>query len=522
MRYGAHEGSDREMLFGDRLHGTEYFVILLMTLVTYIAFPNARPDFTRFNCHDSEAYCALAHSLVNGRGYTRSMNDQVYIGHRLWPPGMPLLLTPAIALSGTRINWLFVKCTVIIIGLAGALGVRALVNRVWQNRMLADLAAAFVVLNPYYWDFSHQAMAEVPTITYVFWSLFLIDRVFANRNPSLLEIWLSSLVVGIGMLIKGNVAGLAFAPLAHISGLRKTAIPKSKQLSAFVVFILGFSIPFVLWTARNTFVQAEGFDGVSQVRMIFQRSVTDTTLKTPAEFVDQIYRNLRWYGLYRLPEQIIPGLWWPGVFEWTGSGWLAIALTFALVWMAFNYKVDRDYYGIDLVLFVMIMIFLPYSEGGAARYWICVSIPLSVLIMVRSGLGRWYVRSLLTRYSARMFLLACLCMNLVFYVIQHERMPYSKAGDYTDLVKLFDNIAQDNAKIIGVITPHPCVFQLMTGQPAVIPAKGYDPFVSHIIEHQYTRRVAVPNGSLISKKEGPWVMWELSQPMRLSEVLRIN
>ena len=36
----------------------------------YLAIPNARPDFSRFNCHDSESYLALSDSLFHGRGYT--------------------------------------------------------------------------------------------------------------------------------------------------------------------------------------------------------------------------------------------------------------------------------------------------------------------------------------------------------------------------------------------------------------------------------------------------------------------
>jgi hypothetical protein len=66
--------------------------------------PNAHPDFTRFNCHDSESYLALAHSLVHGRGYTRSMIDGMYIDHTTWPPGIPILMMPAVAISDNKIN----------------------------------------------------------------------------------------------------------------------------------------------------------------------------------------------------------------------------------------------------------------------------------------------------------------------------------------------------------------------------------------------------------------------------------
>ncbi len=74
--------------------------LLLIVCTAYLAFPNTRPDFTVYNSHDSESYIALSKNLIEGRGYTRSLNDNEFIPQTIWPPGMALLLAPAVALCG--------------------------------------------------------------------------------------------------------------------------------------------------------------------------------------------------------------------------------------------------------------------------------------------------------------------------------------------------------------------------------------------------------------------------------------
>ena len=96
-----------------------------------------------------------------------------------------------------------------------------------------------------------------------------------------------------------------------------------RRIVVFVLFGFGFSILFLLWGLRGKTVSAPGFDGVNQVRMILQKDVTDPELMTFQEIVQRCSLVLRTYGIYRLPEQIIPGLWLDRAFNWSGSGVLA-------------------------------------------------------------------------------------------------------------------------------------------------------------------------------------------------------
>ncbi len=77
---------------------------LIALVAAYVAFANLRPDFTDYNADDAESYLALSYALVHGLGYTRSLLPGAYVPHTTWPPGMPLLLAPAMALSGATVN----------------------------------------------------------------------------------------------------------------------------------------------------------------------------------------------------------------------------------------------------------------------------------------------------------------------------------------------------------------------------------------------------------------------------------
>src|SRR5262249_36091997 len=139
-----------------------------------------------------------------------------------------------------------------------------LVRRVTQKTTLADAAALFVALNPFYWDFSHQVMAEVPTIAWAFFALLLCDRTFAQRSPAYSETVLVALVSGAGMLIKGTLLGLAFVPLAYWFSPRPMRAGWTRKLVTATLFTSGFSVPFLLWAIRNASIQTTGFDGVNQ------------------------------------------------------------------------------------------------------------------------------------------------------------------------------------------------------------------------------------------------------------------
>lgn len=116
--------------------------------------------FHPFNAHDSESHLALSHSLVHGLGYTRNMVAGAHIPHTTWPPGLPVLLMPALAVSGETINWWAVNGTILRIGLLGVVLVWLYARRLTESRVTADIAALLFAFHPFYWHFSRIAMTR--------------------------------------------------------------------------------------------------------------------------------------------------------------------------------------------------------------------------------------------------------------------------------------------------------------------------------------------------------------------------
>ena len=501
---------------GDRYRKLIRIVFLVLISIFYFAVPNARPDFSRFNCHDSESYLALTHSLVHGRGYTRSMIDGMYIGHTTWAPGVPVLMMPALAISGSKINWFAVKGTMVIVGLLGVILAWYWVRRVSGKTALADLSALLVAINPFYWDFSHQTMTEVPVIVWIFGALLLCDTVFAQRKTRYHESFLIGLVCGLGMLIKGTVGGLLFVPVAYFWGSRQMKLAWKRKIAILIVFGIGFISPFSAWMLRNERVNAVGYDSGNQVRMVFQKGMENREIKSFSETIHQVSSNLRTYIIYRLPEQMIPGLWFDAALVWKGSGWLVLGidLLMFLVWIPRGWK-DKIV-SLDFVLLPMMIIYLLAS--GSARYWVSVSILFSVLLILR--LNAWIPLEKVTKHIQwLLIIIALLTINLGTYVVQHEKQPYNPHAPWRELAELFNTIAKEEISPAGVLTPNMHAFQLITGYPAPMATQQYNPSYDYMVARLDGEGPQPPQGAIPTITVEPWVLYRLPEPKTRIELL---
>lgn len=484
----------------------------------YFAIPNARPDFTRFNAHDSESYLALSYNLVHGHGYTRSLSPDHYVPHKTWPPGMPLLMAPAVAVSGERIDWLAVKATMILVGLLGICLAWMLVRRVTERADLADLAALLLALNPFYWDFSHQAMSEVPTIVWILFAALLADRHFARRSPALLASFGVGLACGLGMLLRGNLIGLALLPLTYMLGARamKAAFRRRAMVSA--MYLAGFVIPFLLLTLRNRGVHAEGLDGLDQVKMLLAVSPASDQLKTPLEIAQQIFQNLKTYGIYRLPELTLPAFW-AGLLAWKYSGVLAIALCALFFWAWLPRRPTHDYFALDVAIWPALMLPLVYTAGGAERYWVPTCLLLTVLIVIRFGNRQSPAPPTRRRRALTAAAVVVLVVNLFAYTYRHEQQPYNSEGPWAQLAALFAKVQQAPLQTLGVLTPNMHAFQLMTAYPAPMAVLQFDARYDHMVARADGKGPQPPEGSIAVLSEAPWVLYRLPRVFTRSELV---
>jgi hypothetical protein len=432
-----------------------------------------------------------------------------------------VILAPAVAASGARLNWLFVKVTMAVVGLASVVLIWRLVFRLTGDRRLGDLAALFVALNPYFWDFSHQAMSEVPAVGWAALALLVGDHVFARCRPGSTSALLAGVVCGSGMLVKGHLIGLVLLPLAYVVGPRAMAAGWSRRMLVTIMFAAGFGLPFGGWMIRNAAIQAPGWDGVNQVQQVFsKRGGTDQEMRSLPETVTHVIRTFRMHGVYRLAEQTIPFLALHGALAWPGSGWLALAVFVAIGLALLPRSLTREYLGFHIVITPIVVLNLLYADGGSARYWVPVSILVVVLLVLRLG-GRLLGRS--ARATPRHVLVpvsVVLAVSLALYVVAHERSPYSPKGPWRELAEFFDLVAKERIRPVGVLTPNMHAFQLITGFPAPMLGTPHAPLFDYMVARQDGKGPPPPPYASVVVSRYPWAMYKLPFAVPETELVR--
>ena len=497
-------------------------VMFSIIAMGYFALPNARPDFTPFNADDSASYLSLAYGLVHGLGYTRNMVPGAYVPHTTWPPGMALLLSPALWLSGNTVNWFAAKATVIALALAGIVFAWHYVRRLTKRARAADLAALLLALDPYYWHFSRMAMSEVPSIVWMLGSLLLIDIVWAKRRPGYGLVAMVGLIVGAGMLLRGNLFALGFAPLGYLLDSRPRLLTRPEQVKRWLVYAVTFSTAFVAWSLRNAQIDtgAIGLDGINQLRMILTKVPVDpaSALMTPMEIVANTLFNLRELIIYRVPEQMLPGLWNRGWEIGVPGAFAGLALTLLLAYLTLPRR------GSELPAFFTLVpsvaLLLLYAWGGSARFWLPVT--AVALLLVAIHLDAWFARrKVQLRRLMLAGMLAAYGLSLALYVAAHERNPYG-SQTWASLAELFEKARDLSPAPAAVLSDKAPAYSLMTGQPAplTVPGLGLVPHYTHVVSGPDDFRIAVPAGSVAVLQSPPWTLYALPRPMTRAEISR--
>ena len=498
------------------LQRLSYWLLVAISLA-YFAFPNARLDFTPYNSHDSESYMAISTNLLEGRGYTRSLNEGEFIPHTLWPPGMAVLLMPAIAASDDGVNLLLVKLTIITIAVIGAWLTRWYLLLLGLSRTVANLITVFLLLNPYYWHFSRIAMAEMPTYTWLILSLSLIHITF-TRPKTLVITGCCGLIAGLGMMIKGALLGL---PLAILPYLWRQGLFTRSSISRGLVFGAAFCLPFLLWMARNSHIdtQSLGLDGVNQVQMITKKVIEDpnSEFKTAGEIIQTAKQNVLWHGIYHVPNHVIPAVRFIDVAGLPLGNILALGLT-ALVFVVIGLQYSR-FMPVILCTVPTFAIVIVMTIGGAERYWFSL---LSIFLMVvyaapftllkNEKSTKWLVSVMLLLQS----------VSLSVFIYNHQSHPYTSIEHRDDLASLFDTMqsfcAQHDFQKSNVWTINNHALQLTTSCRAsmVNAAIGVNPVFDYAVLDK--QKLLNPVESSIIDTGGNFILIALPVSMTQQEI----
>ena len=268
-----------------------------------------------------------------------------------------------------------------------------------------------------------------------------------------------------------------------------------RKFAAVVLFGATFVVPFALLSLRNDGIHAEGLDGLDQIRMILQKSPDTSELKSPAMAIAQIVHNVGHFGIYRISQQMLPGLWAVN-FGWKGSGWFALALAAGVLLALWPVGCRCAYYGLDLVIWPMLLLSQLYAEGGSERYWVPTCVLLSVLVVIRLAARFNFFPALWRARIAPLIALAVLIPNLLAYMVRHERQPYSTNGPWEQLAELFEHTKTLPLQTQGVLTPNMHAFTLMTGYRAPMAVTRFNPPYDHMIARDDGKGPQPPTGSV--------------------------
>ncbi|HTW27434.1 MAG TPA: glycosyltransferase family 39 protein [Acetobacteraceae bacterium] len=495
---------------------------LLAIAAFYLLLPNNRPDFSPYDAEDAEVYVGLSWALTHGLGYTRSLIPGQFVPHTTFPPGMALLLAPATMFTGLPLPWWLVKLPIIATALLGVLFAWFYVRRITGRTGAADAAALLLASNPYYWDFGHLALSEVPTTVWAIGGVLMVDLIWAERRPRLWQAGLAGFVAGFGMLVKGSLLGLALAPLGFLVERRGTRLDRAGQIRAWLVYAAAFVTWFLAWMLRNRGIHADlGFDGINQIRMLFAHDPVNpaSPLMTPVEVARNALDSLMHRIIYRVPQELLPWLWTRALERLPAAFLVAAVLTAVIALLAV--PVRRVGVPLFLVIAPMAALLVLYAWGAGTRFWVPVTLLTLLLLVAR--LYPWVAAWKRPARSLFAAALAIVCAtSLLAYVVRFERHPLAAGSD--DLLALFARIRAMPDPPPALLTYHATAYTLITGLPAplTVPGIGLLPRYTHLISRAghpvYPPSEAPPRGAALLSAIGPWQLYALPRPMTLAAI----
>ena len=361
-------------------------VTLLIQVLSYAPRLSNTFQFNRFNHDDTECYVALGWSVAEGRGYTRSLDPTYYVPHKLWPPGLPLMVAACALLSRSLV---LPQILMMLFALANSVLLWALARRYLPP------AATFVVLlmvvcSPMYDRLATVIMTEQPTLFFILLVLWAFQR---WRDSGYTPNGFAALVAGglaYGILVKGLLLPLVPALWMYALLARDTQMTRSLRLRRVTLLLAVALIPWLAWGVRGMVTPAAGHDGLTHIQCIFSGGRADGPNLSLAELTAGVWGNVKWFLPSRIVDSFAGAAWFLRehlgltVPVWVG---LAVILLLALigVWAIRHFQ---QYGLLVLTLGWVAVLLLIYPGGGSARYWTALH-PLMAIVVVSFAHTLW-------------------------------------------------------------------------------------------------------------------------------------
>jgi len=361
-------------------------VTLLIQVLSYAPRLSNTFQFNRFNHDDTECYVALGWSVAEGRGYTRSLDPTYYVPHKLWPPGLPLMVAACALLSRSLV---LPQILMMLFALANSVLLWALARR-HLPPAAAFLVLLMVVCSPMYDRLATVIMTEQPTLFFILLVLWAFQR---WRDSEYAPNRFAALVAGglaYGILVKGLLLPLVPALWIYALLERDTQTTRALRLRRVTLLLAVALVPWLAWGVRGMVTPAAGHDGLTHVQCILSGGRADGPNLGLTELTAGVWGNVKWFLPSRIVDSFAGAAWFLRehldltVPVWAGLGAILL-LALAGVWAIRHFR----QYGLHaLTLGWVAVLLLIYPGGGSARYWTALH-PLMALLVVSFAYTLW-------------------------------------------------------------------------------------------------------------------------------------
>ena len=417
------------------------------TIVCYVVFLNAVPDFYPEQQNDPFTYISLAKSMAAGHGYPT----------KHWFPGFPALLALLLPIFGLNFVWLKLS----MVATAGLLVVACY----WYFRNLVSTAEArhlalLVAVVPSIFEYSHKLMAEIPCLAFAMLALAALETLRNTSDRARAMRWAIVLVAACAasVFIRGNSLALVPALVVALVAEGRSPLYRRGCAAALVVALAVFGA----WSLRNRSVEFSGIDNVTYTQEVQALNIgavwrtggfVDPAQKASvADLVRRVYENVAWYQAYNVVNALFPGAGSLREIRMSGVGLgLALLLASPIVigfWAFFRASPSGATYLLGSLAMILV-----YPTGGAPRMLVS-SIPLLVLA------GYFGIRAIGGLEFAKGWVLTAACVGLFSCAVAGQRQqdhPYTFDG-FASFLALLDEAGQRHEQPgVALVSEYPQV-----------------------------------------------------------------
>ncbi len=249
---------------------------------------------------DNATYMILGQSLATGKGY-KMISDPRSLEMALYPPGYPLFLAGALALTGTVHNLLAAILPIKLVSIAFHLGATALTYDLLRQRSaaLATITALLMAVNPHLLHFATEIGTEIPYLFLSLCCVWFVERY--RREPSRRNlVW-----VAVPLVLTFYVRSIALVMCAAF--VLYLVVQRRFQHAVLLLFIVGMLV--APWFIHSSLLPATGTSvglGRGYFALYLSGDPYGTTKASLSDWIARLTQNLRIYAVDIWPDVLFP------------------------------------------------------------------------------------------------------------------------------------------------------------------------------------------------------------------------